>query len=426
MTRRALGWILLLSPLLAAGCSVSLMATPRIYATSDADPFASVPPSLRSPYAGVLYATDRAAEEGSPESDRKYGWARDRSFAFGECGVEFGLGMSWEDLVKDSRAGVRKNPILVSVDRVSEFGRLPETTYEFDKVGGVLQVTPTARESTEFAERVFLNMVEQRLAGAPRKDIFFFVHGYANTFQDGVFVAAQVWHFLGREGVPFAYSWPAGSGGILRGYTHDRESGEFSVFHLKQVLRLLSRARGLNKIHVIAHSRGTDVFMTALRELFLEEGKKLKGDCFAGRLGVVVLAAPDIDFDVLTSRMVFEGLLLVPTRFVVYVSEGDRAIGISNWLFSSLKRLGRLQSADLPAETLERLRQFDQIEVIDARVHGFSSFGHNYFYAHPAVSSDLIRVLRDQKAAGTPERPLLRKENTFWILENDYPAPSKP
>jgi len=419
--------MLVLAPLLAS-CTVSLMATPRIYETGETDPFASVPPSLQSRYAGILYATDRGAEEGTPESNRKYGWDRDRSFAFGECGVEFGVGMTWEELVRDSRSSSRKNPILVSLDRVTEFGKMPETTYEFDKSGGVLQVTPTARESTESAERLFLDMVEHRLAASPRKDIYFFVHGYNNTFEDGVFVAAQVWHFLGREGVPFAYSWPAGSGGFLRGYTHDRESGEFSVFHLKQVLRLLTRAKGLNKIHVIAHSRGTDVFMTALRELFLEDGKKLTGDCFAGRLGTVVLAAPDIDFDVLTSRMVFEGLLLVPTRLVVYVSEGDRAIGISNWLFSSLKRLGRLQSADLPPETLERMRQFDRIEVIDARVHGFSSFGHNYFYAHPAVSSDLIRALRDQKAAGSPERPLLRDEDSFWILDNDYPrsAPPKP
>ncbi len=162
--------------------------------------------------------------------------------------------------------------------------------------------------------------------------------------------------------------------------------------------------------------------MTALRELFLEDGRKIEGKCFAGSLGTVVLAAPDLDFDVLFSRIVHEGLLLVPDRLTVYVSEGDRAIGISDWLFSSLKRLGQLQSADLPPEALERRRRYTHIEVIDAQVTGFGSWVHDYFYAHPAVSSDLIMLLREGKEAGVPGgRPLRREENSFWIIDNEYP-----
>jgi esterase/lipase superfamily enzyme len=265
-------------------------------------------------------------------------------------------------------------------------------------------------------------MVESRLEAASRKDIFLFVHGYANSFQDATFSMAQIWHFLGREGVPFVYSWPAGSSGLLRGYTHDRESGEYTIYRLKQVLRILIASRGLRKLHVIAHSRGTDVFLTALRELYLEDGRRVEGDCIAAHLGTVVLAAPDIDFDVLGSRVVAEGLFFVPERLVIYVSEGDRAIGIANWLFSGMKRLGRLQSADLKPEALEQLKRYSQIEVIDARVYGFSSWGHDYFYSHPAASSDLCLLLREGKVAGVEGgRPLRREDNSFWILENDYP-----
>jgi esterase/lipase superfamily enzyme len=413
---------LLLLIVAGTGCSAYLAASPKIYTTGDRNPYADVAPELRTADVPILFATDRKAEEGSQESDRKYTYERDRAIAFGVCHVTFGINSSWDELVAASMASTRRNPVLLTLEKTDELGRVPETRYNYSRTSGTIVATPTEQESVELAERMLLQMVESRLAAATRKDIYLFVHGYANTFKDAAFTMAQVWHFLGREGVPFLYSWPAGSGGLLRGYTHDRESGEFTVFHLKQTLRLLARARGLRKIHVIAHSRGTDVFLTALREIFLQDGRRVEGDCFATRLGSVVLAAPDIDFDVLISRVVFEGLLFVPDRLTIYVSEGDRAIGISNWLFSSLKRLGQLRSADLPPDALERLRQYSHIEVIDARVSGYGSWGHDYFYANPAVSSDLIRLLRYGNEAGDPaERPLKREENSFWILDNDYP-----
>lgn len=412
-------WLLIV----ASGCSTYLAASPRIYTTSKENPYASVDPAMRTVEVPLLYATDRKPEEGAAESDRKYTYERDRSLAFGVCHVRFGEALSWDDVVNATLASERKLTIEVTLAKTEELGKVPESGYEFNKEGGVLHTIPADEKAVAVAERRMLEMVEDRLAAASRKDIFVFVHGYANSFESAAFTLAQVWHFLGREGVPFLYSWPAGSGGLLRGYTYDRESGEYTVFHLKRTLRLLSRAKGLNKIHVIAHSRGTDVFLTALRELFLEDGRKVRGQCLAQHLGTVVLAAPDLDFDVVTSRVIFEGLLLVPDRLVVYVSESDRAIGISGWLFSSLKRLGQLRSADLPPEALDRLKEYTHVEVIDARVTGHGSWGHDYFYAHPAVSSDLILLLRYGKEAGVPGgRPLRREENSFWILENGYPA----
>ena len=40
--------------------------------------------------------------------------------------------------------------------------------------------------------------------------------------------------------VPVAYSWPAGSKGLIRGYTYDHDSSEFTVYHLKQMLHALA------------------------------------------------------------------------------------------------------------------------------------------------------------------------------------------
>ena len=79
---------------------------------------------------------------------------------------------------------------------------------------------------------------------------------------------AELWHFLGREGLPIIYTWPAGYPGIF-GYTYDRESSEFTVFHLKQAIRWLAKLPEVENIHLLAHSRGTDVTVSAVRELVI-------------------------------------------------------------------------------------------------------------------------------------------------------------
>ena len=62
-----------------------------------------------------------------------------------------------------------------------------------------------------------------------------------------------------------------------------------------------------------------------------------------------------------------------------------------------------------------------------ARVTKPGSFGHNYFYSNPAVSSDLMLVLRYGKAPGAENgRPLGIKDDGFWTINDDYPGTLTP
>lgn len=45
---------------------------------------------------------------------------------------------------------------------------------------------------------------------------------------------------------------------------------DFSVGHLKKVIRSLTKAPEVKKVHLLAHSRGSAVLLQALRELMLE------------------------------------------------------------------------------------------------------------------------------------------------------------
>ena len=69
------------------------------------------------------------------------------------------------------------------------------------------------------------------------------------------FTTAELCHFLGREQLRALFSWPAGGGGsLLYSYGQDRESGDFSVGHLKKVIRSIPKVPGIEKVHLLAHN----------------------------------------------------------------------------------------------------------------------------------------------------------------------------
>jgi esterase/lipase superfamily enzyme len=108
-------------------------------------------------------------------------------------------------------------------------------------------------------------------------------------------------------------------------------------------------------------------------------------------------------------------------RTTIYVSKVDKAIGFSGCLFVSLRRIGQLRPEDLTDEQRQHLERVARTQLIDARVPtGF--IGHAYFYRHPAVSADLILLLRDQLEPGSPGRPLHKRGANFWQITPDYPG----
>ena len=145
----------------------------------------------------------------------------------------------------------------------TELGRFPATPYAFQIVEGTdIELDPEVVAEREETLAQARQELLRRLALTPRKEVYVFVHGVGNSFDDAVASVAEGWHFLGREGVPIAYTWPAGRGGLFF-YAYDRESGEFTHFHFKQFMRVLTSIPEIEKIHVIAHSRGNDVVLSA-------------------------------------------------------------------------------------------------------------------------------------------------------------------
>jgi len=417
-------WVLVFGTVACAG--PQLVPTPNLYLDSEVNPYADVPDEFRNNRVDVLYVTDRRRVDGEDKGTISYDYGRSASMAFGSALIRYSEDIAWDQLVRASRSRKRDVSLPVELVKIEEKGRFPPTPWQYDLELDAsdrrIRFDPKVVAEHDRVSQLFLEDVRSRLAKTPKKEAFVFVHGYNNDFEHAVSVIAAIWHFLPRQGVPIAYTWPAGKGG-LRGYFYDRESGEYTIFHLKELLRILSSIEELDKVHLIAHSRGTDVLLTALREILIERGGVDYIPSGDRKLGNVIIAAPDLDLEVISQRVSAEEIAGKIDRLTVYMSKTDEAIGMSTWLFVSQKRMGRVTEADVPEAMRQRAKSkiHEGGALIDANVQsGF--IGHSYFYSHPAVLSDLVLILRDDRAPGDANgRPLVHRGRGFWELEEDYP-----
>jgi esterase/lipase superfamily enzyme len=409
--------------LLLAGCGPrTLMPAPALYhGQAGEDVFANVPEHRRSNVVGIMYATDRLPVDGEGPTIR-YGAERSSSVAVGVARVRIGReNLTWKELVDTTVTRNRKHKYAVRYVDADERARLPHWPWYVNMTD---DPEITASEVEERRAEVIAEIhavVTEQLADADRNEIYVFVHGFNNTFEYAACTLAELWHTAGRPGLPILYSWPAARSGVF-GYDPDRESSEYTVGHLKNFIRILAGVETLERVHVIAHSRGTDVLATAMRELHIEysaKGLETKDEL---KLGHTVFIAADIDSQVAQQRLGGEKMFLASDHVTIYTGESDQALKISADMFKSESRIGQIDPDKVKGYGRYTLRMYaDRYTAIhNPRKTGF--LGHGYYLSDPAVSSDLILMLRDDRRPGAEHgRPLIKHPSGMWILPDDYP-----
>ena len=402
------------------GCATppELMPTPNVYAQAGGYSQTGISPALKSNRVDLLYVTDR-----SPISNERgevvYGSGRSASLAYGRVVVEIGDGVSWERLVQVSGSSRRDEGLPLFVRSRTEFGRFSATPHAFSLVDGKIVEDPIALQEDERAAKELRKEIVRRLAFTEQKEVLVYIHGYDVSFDLAAYDLADIWHFVERRGVPIVYTWPAAHGGLF-GYFADRESGEFTIYHLKKFLRFLASTPQIEGINIIAHSRGTDVITTALRELIIEDRAAGRNPREALRIGNLIMAAPDIDFDIVRQRLMAEKFGPAFGQITVYTTDADAALNLSETLMTGT-RFGRVRDSDLGSREEAIFAQVTNVNFID--VQGVNSFsGHGYFLDNPAASSDVVLILKNGARPGEPGRPLTRKRLNFWELPASYPA----
>lgn len=416
--------------LLLTGCAGPrlMMPTPHVHADAERDFFGDLAAPFKSTEVRLFYVTDRTPDQ-DEDGNLRYGYGRSTSLAFGTTVVDLGADVTWGELLEASRTQRRLRPLKLELREVTELIRSPNTPLPYALVDGKIVEEPKLVAQREQAKEAFRRVLVQQLALTPRKEVFLYVHGYRNTFSDAAFAMAELWHFLGRVGVPIVYTWPAGHPGLF-GYTYDRESSEFTVYHMREALGFIASFPEVEKIHVIAHSRGTDVAVAALRELTIGAHAAGIDPKVKFKVHNLVLAAPDLDVDVATQRIAGDKLALSVNRFTIYSSPADKAISFSSQLFASPRgRVGTFGPEDV-TEVIRAAMEFSNAKfavinfsgVSDASDSQADGYGHSYFRDSPAVSSDLVLMLRDDLDPGTRGRPLEHLGLQFWRVPPGYPG----
>ncbi|MGD8207259.1 MAG: alpha/beta hydrolase [Thiohalocapsa sp.] len=440
MNRRVNVLVVLLGVVaLTAGCASKprqLMPTPVLYQQPGG------PALLHADYeppwstdVDLLYVTDRAVET-SPESDLPYGEDRARHIAFGTARVRIGPGMSWPDLRRESQLAERTRDTDLVLGRVSELGRFPTEPYEVRTgADGAAYRDRDVLQQHERAKQQLRGEVRRRLENAPKREVLLYVHGFNETFETAAFTTAELCHFLGRESVCTFFTWPASStGNFLTSYTATTESADYAVTHLKKMIRMLATAPGVERVQLLAHSRGTALLLKAVRELFIEVIAAGKEPGRVLNIDNIVMFSPDIDVDVGAQQItgfssdpdlisVWPSGRLPRTlqgRLTIYSSPRDRALLVSRILFRSRNRIGELRAEDIPDDAQQYLARLGKIDIIVYEGKRTDAFGHSYFTTNPRVSADVIQLLRYDKGPGEPGRDLRRVGPVTW----EFPPPA--
>ncbi len=220
----------------------------------------------------------------------------------------------------------------------------------------------------------FRRAVSRALRAQPRggRDVTLYVHGFNNTYAEGVARLAQLTHDLGLPGVGVHFSWASAANPL--GYAYDNDSTLVARDRLEGVLSDLS-AVGAENVTVVAHSMGAFLVMETLRQMAIAQPGSP-----ARRVDAIVLVSPDIDIDVFRAQAQRIGTL--PEDFIIFSSRRDRALALSARLTGQTERLGTI--AD-PAQIADL-----RVTIID--VTAFSS-GIGHFV--PASSPTLLRILSE-------------------------------
>ncbi len=228
-------------------------------------------------------------------------------------------------------------------------------------------------------------------------DILVFIHGFNVLFKDALRRTAQIAFDFKFRGTPIVFSWPSANN--LLSYASDREDAFWSVKYLEKFLLKLKAKHPGKKVHLVAHSMGSQVLVNAMR-LLAYSGKS---DLFTN----IILCAPDFDAELFSQQIAGE-VRTLSKSWVIYVSRNDIALSFSETV-NAVQRLGT------PLTPINGYQVIDasEIEVTPWSVPEF----HSYYATKQSVIRDMVSVLKLQKPKMRRLKQKIKTGLTYWAFK---------
>jgi esterase/lipase superfamily enzyme len=231
------------------------------------------------------------------------------------------------------------------------------------------KVTPLERSE-------FVRQLHQQISESRFKDVFIFVHGYNNSFEDAARRTAQMAYDLDFDGTPMLYSWP--SQGNATAYAVDEAAVGISGRRLADFLETVVTLSGAQRIHLIAHSMGNRALIEALQTYLAKRAPENRRHIF----GQIVFTAPDVDRDYFTDAI--PSLVGSAERVTLYASDNDYALRTSQFVH------GAPRAGTAGDDVIVKLAGLDSIDMSSVPA---DALGHSYFAANSGAIYDIFRLL---------------------------------
>jgi esterase/lipase superfamily enzyme len=251
-------------------------------------------------------------------------------------------------------------------------------------------------------------IARERLLRAARfpGQAFVFVHGYNTTFEAAVQRTAMIAFDLDFDGAAFLFSWP--SHAKLEAYRADRQRARVAAPLLLALLEKIGCELPEVTLHLLAHSTGAEVALSALTEL----AARVRGP--HPRLGELILAHADVDPGRLARVM--PSLKALQLGVTSYSSAADWAMRVSQIIRLRRARVG-YRPVHIPG-----------VDAID--VTGLSggplALNHTVFVENFLVFGDMARLMATGKRPPDRRTPLFVRVQTRYGDHWEYRSPTRP
>ena len=246
-----------------------------------------------------------------------------------------------------------------------------------------------------------------------------FIHGFNSPVSDALKRVGQLWALGGLAALhPFVFGWPASKTVCYFSALHTASSArvvdDFCAF-----LRIL-RARGYERLHILAHSLGAAVLFASIDRLTAPDMPNI---C------TVVLLNPDYPLQAFIDSKC-DAVLQVCDHVTLYGDEGDGALAYSEF-FNRIPILGKrpcnvaqtVAASITYSSTWHRLHalvssrplSIDVIDVswMDSNMHAMR---HNFFDLNRLMVDDLRDILLSRRRAHERTRLMARGGNVWSFL----------
>jgi len=389
--------------------TVYLMPTPVVKSSGEINLFDLNLKQEKSNEVQVLFATNRMPTDEA--ENRIYTIFPGKKLRMGIVHIRIGKEETgWENIFKlSTSAETDKRPALI-MEKVQELAQYPLKDKVTQSVNAQLQNVQS-----------WADMVNHVLADSIDKDITIYVHGANTSVYRASAQAAQYHHFTGQNSLVLAFLWPSAEN--LFAYGTDMRHALHSAPAFAQLLTMLAEHTNAKNINILAYSAGAQIVSPALDII----GRNTKeGNRKDLRLGEVYFAAGDIGVDTFVKHL--QSYIDMPRSTTLAINLGDSVLA---WAarHNKVSRAGRPSLEDLSVEKNQWVRNATMkskltiIKVNPETVRGLMPRSHDFWYAHPWVSSDVLTQFLFHNGPG--ERGLTevtREEGLrYWTFPSNYP-----